>query len=685
MQVTISEVNAISMYISCILLISLWIAYRRNRKLTLSSQHAMSSGLLGFSAYTGKRQPSASQRAREMQEGIVRRVAVADPYLMTLSRVPSFGHPQVEPEPVNDAPTAVSGSIEEREVLPEPPSAPSIPQVASLMIRDAVETLETAAVAAENTTAVAVEECSVICADCEISEETESLKMEFEHSVESIETPLNETFKLFDMQFGEIAPSGQAVEPSLVEFSNSADAAPSFAAGETAVANFEFSFPEPVEIAESVAAPVARENSESAAAPVIAESFEEPIVQSFPGPESQAEPAAPAFLGFYGLNEQPFGVTPDPAYIYPSRMHSEAISSLSQGIHSLRGFMALVAEPGMGKTTLLNKLMEELRNSARVVFLFQTQCDPKELLGYLLGELGVESAGMDLPAMHRTLNEILFREMMQGRRFVLIVDEAQNLNESTLETIRLLSDFETSDAKLIQIVLAGQPQLVETLRSPGLSQLRQRIAVLSKLDSLSAEETANYVQHRLRAAGAGGESIFTEEALALITECSQGTPRKINNLCFDSLVLGCSEGRTTIDTDIVMKVDAKLSLDIFSRRSELAAADSPAPDPILMGDSSQLARLLLSALANHNRPESASAGETPATAAIALTGKITEIIKTFSGNRNGEFRVQVSLRREASSEIPVAERYYSCSFYVEEKEAKAFQVGQSVSFKIEQN
>jgi len=319
------------------------------------------------------------------------------------------------------------------------------------------------------------------------------------------------------------------------------------------------------------------------------------------------------------------------------------------------------------------------------VFLFQTQCNPSELLGYLLGELGVESTGMDLPTMHKTLNEILFREMLLGRRFVLIVDEAQNLTESTLETIRLLSDFETSNSKLIQIVLSGQPQLVETLRQPGLTQLRQRIAVLSNLYSLSAEETANYVQHRLRAAGAAGDPIFTDEALALIAGCSQGTPRKINNLCFDALALACSEGRRTIDADIVQRVDSKLSLDIFSRNSQVAASDSQSADPTLMGDSSQLARLLLSALANHNQPESAAGEEASGSARFALTGKITEIIKTWSGSKNGEYRVQVSLRRDASSEIPVAERYYSCSFYVGEKEAKSIQVGQSVTLKIEQN
>ncbi len=149
--------------------------------------------------------------------------------------------------------------------------------------------------------------------------------------------------------------------------------------------------------------------------------------------------------------------------------------------------MMLVAEPGMGKTTLLNKLMEELTDSARVVFLFQTQCSSRELLCFILNELEVDHTGMDVVAMHRALNQALLEEMLRGRRFVLIVDEAQNLQEPVLETIRLLSDFETTHSKLIQIVLAGQPQIAETLMAPSLVQLRQRIAALANLKSLTPD------------------------------------------------------------------------------------------------------------------------------------------------------------------------------------------------------
>lgn len=185
-------------------------------------------------------------------------------------------------------------------------------------------------------------------------------------------------------------------------------------------------------------------------------------------------------LDSYGLREQPFGVTPDPTYLYLSRTHHQALAALLDGVKADRGFMALIAEPGMGKTTILYRLMEELQGSARTVFLFQTQCDSREFFRYLLSELGIKTTRMGLVSMHKKLNEVLFSEMLAGKRFVVVVDEAQNLEGLVLETIRLLSDFETPHAKLLGIVLAGQPQLAEKLAQPTLSQLRQRIAIVRR-------------------------------------------------------------------------------------------------------------------------------------------------------------------------------------------------------------
>jgi general secretion pathway protein A len=281
------------------------------------------------------------------------------------------------------------------------------------------------------------------------------------------------------------------------------------------------------------------------------------------------------FLDFYRLQQQPFGVTPDPAFLYPSRTHCEALDSLTDGILGGRGFLAMIAEPGMGKTTLLYQVLEGLRDTARAAYLFQTQCDSREFFQYLLSELGVDTRGVGLVDMHNKLNEMLFAEMLAGKRFVLVVDEAQNLADPVLETVRLLSDFETSHTKLLQIVLAGQPQLAEKLAQPHLAQLRQRIAVLSRLEALSPEETSRYISHRLRVAGYRGEPLFMPEAVAAIAESSGGIPRNINNICFHALCLGHAEAHKVIATETVRKVVAKLSLRTVP--GTLSAAARPAP------------------------------------------------------------------------------------------------------------
>lgn len=278
------------------------------------------------------------------------------------------------------------------------------------------------------------------------------------------------------------------------------------------------------------------------------------------------------FLDFYRLREQPFGVTPDPAYLYASHTHCEALDSLTEAILGDRGFLALIAEPGLGKTTLLYQILEGVRDTARVVFLFQTQCNSHEFFQYLLGDLGVDSTGMGLVAMHDALNEMLFAEMLAGRRFVLIVDEAQNLDDSVLETIRLLSNFETTNAKLLQIVLAGQPQLGEKLAQPHLAQLLQRITMVKYLEALSPAETAGYVRHRLKVAGHCGHPLFEPEALALIAERSQGIPRIINKICFRALLEGYARGHHTLSRDIVELAHDKLNLRLAARPMPVATA-----------------------------------------------------------------------------------------------------------------
>src|SRR5271169_3682100 len=184
---------------------------------------------------------------------------------------------------------------------------------------------------------------------------------------------------------------------------------------------------------------------------------------------------------YFGLREQPFGVTPDPRFLYLSAAHREALASLYYGIEANRGFLGLIAKPGMGKTTILFHLLEKFRNSAKTAFLFQTQCTSREFMRFLLAELGYDTGDHDFVKMHEEFNKHLLREARAGNRFIVVVDEAQNLDPSVLETIRLLSDFETPKAKLLQIVLAGQPELADKLANPRMAQLRQRVSLVSGL------------------------------------------------------------------------------------------------------------------------------------------------------------------------------------------------------------
>lgn len=267
------------------------------------------------------------------------------------------------------------------------------------------------------------------------------------------------------------------------------------------------------------------------------------------------------FLEFYKLREQPFGVTPDPRYLYFSPGHREALASLFYGIETGRGFLSLIAEPGMGKTTLLFQLLQRWKGYVHSAFLFQTQCNSRELIRYLMDDLGLKSDGEDIVRMHSELNDFLFRETKAGRRVVVCIDEAQNLSDEVLETVRLLSDFEAPDKKLLQIILAGQPELSGRLSRPGLAQLRQRIAIPARLDALPASEIVRYVQHRLHVAGHEGSHLFTPGALELIAERSRGIPRLINNICFNALSLGCATEKGQIDAAVVREAARDLSME----------------------------------------------------------------------------------------------------------------------------
>lgn len=276
------------------------------------------------------------------------------------------------------------------------------------------------------------------------------------------------------------------------------------------------------------------------------------------------------FLKYYRLDEQPFGVTPDPRFLYMGPTHQEAFSSLLYGIETGRGFMALIAGPGLGKTTTLMALMQRLE-SARTAFLFQAHSDPSDFLRSLLIDLGVQPSGQNLGDLHRQLREILMQEARTGKRIVVVIDEAQNLEVGILEMVRMLSNFETAQAKLLQILLVGQPQLADVLASPRMEQLRQRVSVVTHFSPLSRSEVPNYIDHRLRVAGYEGGRLFTPGALGLIADQSKGIPRNINNLCFQAMSLGYAKQQKKIDEAVLREVIADLSLETLGTAPAPAA------------------------------------------------------------------------------------------------------------------
>jgi general secretion pathway protein A len=253
------------------------------------------------------------------------------------------------------------------------------------------------------------------------------------------------------------------------------------------------------------------------------------------------------YTAFFGLREKPFALSPDPRFLFLSAAHREALAHLLYGIEQGEGFIAVTGEVGTGKTTLCRTLLRRLGPEVEVAFLFNPKLSARELLEAILVELGLEKRGASARELVEELNHFLLERRQQGRRVLLIIDEAQGLAPDTLEQIRLLSNLETETQKLIQILLLGQPELDVMLESEELRQLRQRIAVRWRLAPLSREETQEYVRHRLRvSAGGDRDHLFAEPALRDIFRRSQGVPRVVNLLCDRALLSAFAEGAPQI-------------------------------------------------------------------------------------------------------------------------------------------
>ena len=279
----------------------------------------------------------------------------------------------------------------------------------------------------------------------------------------------------------------------------------------------------------------------------------------------------------FGLRMKPFAVTPNPRFLYPSRSHREALASLVYGVKHRRGFICLVGEVGTGKTTLLRALLDGLNVSVRTALITHTTLDREDLLWLILNELLIPHAGLSRVEMIQALHDFVVAELESGSfPPLLIVDEAQNLGDEILEEIRLLTNLEIGDTKLLQVILAGQPELEQKLARPQLRQLGQRMAVRARLEPLDREETAAYVNHRLHVAGARDLHLFTRAALRRVWSRTAGVPRVINIVCEQALVNAFGADRNTVSEAFVEEAARDLGLDRHRENGGLSTGYGPA-------------------------------------------------------------------------------------------------------------
>ena len=261
------------------------------------------------------------------------------------------------------------------------------------------------------------------------------------------------------------------------------------------------------------------------------------------------------FLNFVGLREDPFHVSPNPRFYYPTSAHDTALAELMFGIETRQGLLVLTGEPGTGKTSILNAILDWQRQRGRsTAFVFHTRVEPIGLLRLILTDFGLPCESKSKRDLIRTLHHWLLQRHAVKDVPVLILDEAQALPRQTLDEIRLILNAETSRGKLLQIILSGQPELEEKLRTPALRQLRQRIMVHSRLPVLLEEETAAYISQRLAVAGCSDTSVFPHEVVQSIYAISRGIPRVVNLLCEHALICACGEQRRVISPEMIQRI-----------------------------------------------------------------------------------------------------------------------------------
>ncbi len=292
------------------------------------------------------------------------------------------------------------------------------------------------------------------------------------------------------------------------------------------------------------------------------------------------------YLDHFSLAEEPFSVTSDPRFLFLSDSHEEALAHLLYCVEYRKGFAAITGEIGTGKTTLLNTLISRLdEQKYSVAFVYQSAADTVELMRYVFQDLGLDERFEDRTSYLNCFNQYLLAESEAGREVVLVIDEGQNLGREVLEDLRLISNFETTSKKLVQIILAGQSELGQKLRQPELRQLNQRIAIQYCLQPLSAEETDSYIQHRIKVAGGSRVDIFKPKALKTIHAATGGVPRLINQVCDAAMlraaiahkqVIGPDHVQNVIKEDFQFRGEVAESQD-FLRSGQLRALDGKPP------------------------------------------------------------------------------------------------------------
>ncbi|MFA4916737.1 MAG: AAA family ATPase [Syntrophales bacterium] len=259
------------------------------------------------------------------------------------------------------------------------------------------------------------------------------------------------------------------------------------------------------------------------------------------------------YVDFYGLREKPFNLTPDPRFFFLSRSHRAALEHLLYGIKQKEGFMLITGDVGVGKTTLCRFLLEKLGEDTETAVILNPQISEEELLSNILADFGIRAYRKGKKERIDRINKFLLEKLASGKTVLLIIDEAQNLSLPVLEQIRLLSNLETGQEKLLQIILVGQPELQEKMKLPALRQLNQRISIRSHLSFLDKEQTRKYIEHRLMIAGSKGDIVFSPGAIPLIFRNSKGFPRLINLITDRALLGGYSKQTNNITSGIVKK------------------------------------------------------------------------------------------------------------------------------------